>query len=65
MTTIGMVNYLTANNYNIQKALSGYYYLTHTNEDCTISNVVCDPACEDYYDYDTAVYMFYTHVTEE
>lgn len=62
-TTKEMLDYLTSNNYVINKADSGYYYLTQNNEDGTNSLIICDSACEDYYDYDSAIYMFYSNIT--
>ena len=59
-----MVSYLTSNNYWIDKSLSGYYRLLRgpVNNQVDSELLIDDSACEDYYDYDSAVYSFYEYV---
>lgn len=53
-----MAKKLSDKGYKIQKSITGYYMMFDTDG----NTVADDPACEDYYDYDSSVYMFYIQV---
>lgn len=66
-TTQEMVSYLTNNHYWIDKSINGQYRLFKGNAGDQINSelVYEDPASEDLEDYESAVYIFYNHLTNE
>lgn len=62
-TTQEMVNYLTNNGYIIDKSITGYFRLFERQGDGLTRTILDDPGEADYYDFEMAVYLFYSYVT--